>query len=276
MHRNDESFQEVMKTTRHAPARPGVEDFGVDLKDINTGVHSTRLAEWAIRVARKMNIPEDRLYQVEIAALLHGVGIIGVPDAILKKAGPLTDEERTLINRHPEYSWSILRRFPGLEEASLLCTITKVRTAQAIPQDCKPPTSRSCQESSLSSTPTMRWFRTVATAKACPTAKRSGACFAAVGRNSIPMSFQPLFRSPNRKQQMFSKLLEPVPPQFSSAYLERFGERCALARSFQPSQRLRTLVNTRIQTVTLRFPQRETPSPFVKLPGMSRTDLRIC
>ncbi|HEY1799286.1 MAG TPA: HD domain-containing phosphohydrolase, partial [Terriglobales bacterium] len=91
----------------------------LDLKDLNTGVHSTRLAEWAIRVARKMNIPETRSYQVEVAALLHDVGKVGVPDAILKKTGPLTDDERALINRHPEYSWSILRLFPGLEEASL-------------------------------------------------------------------------------------------------------------------------------------------------------------
>ncbi|HXM09596.1 MAG TPA: HD-GYP domain-containing protein [Terriglobales bacterium] len=91
----------------------------LDLKDINTGVHSTRLAEWALRVARKMAIPEERLYQVEVAALLHDIGKIGVPDAVLKKAGPLTPEERAIINRHPEYSWSILRLFPGLEEASL-------------------------------------------------------------------------------------------------------------------------------------------------------------
>src|SRR3984893_14098203 len=91
----------------------------LDLKDINTGVHSTRLAEWALRVARKMDIPEDRLYQVEVAALLHDIGKIGVPDAILKKAGALTPEERAVINRHPEYSWSILRSVPGLEEASL-------------------------------------------------------------------------------------------------------------------------------------------------------------
>ncbi len=91
----------------------------LDLKDISTGVHSTRLAEWAIRVARKLNIPEDHLYQVEVAALLHDIGKIGVPDAILKKQGPLTTEERALINRHPEYSWSILRLFPGLENASL-------------------------------------------------------------------------------------------------------------------------------------------------------------
>src|SRR5436190_18894676 len=91
----------------------------LDLKDISTGVHSTRLAEWAIRVARKLNISEDHMYQVEVAALLHDIGKIGVPDAILKKQGPLTAEERVVINRHPEYSWSILRLFPGLEDASL-------------------------------------------------------------------------------------------------------------------------------------------------------------
>jgi HD-GYP domain-containing protein (c-di-GMP phosphodiesterase class II) len=91
----------------------------LDLKDISTGVHSTRLAEWALRVAREMNIPESRSYQVEVAALLHDIGKVGVPDAILKKNGPLTPEERAIINRHPEYSWSILRLFPGLEEASL-------------------------------------------------------------------------------------------------------------------------------------------------------------
>lgn len=91
----------------------------LDLKDISTGVHSTRLAEWALRVARKLDMPEECLYQVEVAALLHDVGKIGVPDAILKKAAPLTPEERAVINRHPEYSWSILRLFSGLEEASL-------------------------------------------------------------------------------------------------------------------------------------------------------------
>jgi len=91
----------------------------LDLKDINTGVHSTRLAEWALRVARKLDVAEECLYQVEVAALLHDVGKIGVPDTILKKNAPLTPEERALINRHPEYSWSILRLFSGLEEASL-------------------------------------------------------------------------------------------------------------------------------------------------------------
>ena len=91
----------------------------LDLRDLNTGVHSTRLAEWAVRVARKLGIPEGDLYQLEVAALLHDIGKIGIPDAILKKEGKLTDEERALMNKHPEHSWSILRLFPGLEKASL-------------------------------------------------------------------------------------------------------------------------------------------------------------
>jgi len=91
----------------------------LDLRDLNTGIHSTRLAEWAVRVARRLQIEEADFYQLEVAALLHDIGKIGVPDAILKKDGKLTDEERALMNKHPEYSWSILRLFPGLDKASL-------------------------------------------------------------------------------------------------------------------------------------------------------------
>jgi HD-GYP domain-containing protein (c-di-GMP phosphodiesterase class II) len=91
----------------------------LDLRDFGTGVHSTRLAEWAVRVARKMGIAETDLPQLEVAALLHDIGKIGIPDSILKKEGKLTDEERSLMNKHPEYSWSILRLFPGLDQASL-------------------------------------------------------------------------------------------------------------------------------------------------------------
>lgn len=91
----------------------------LDLRDLGTGIHSTRLAEWAVRMAGKLGIPESDLYQFEVAALLHDIGKIGIPDAILKKEGKLTDGERALMNKHPEYSWSILRMFPGLEKASL-------------------------------------------------------------------------------------------------------------------------------------------------------------
>jgi HD-GYP domain-containing protein (c-di-GMP phosphodiesterase class II) len=91
----------------------------LDLRDLGTGIHSTRLAEWAVRVARKLGLAEADFYQLEAAALLHDIGKIGIPDAILKKEGRLSDEERALMNKHPEYSWSILRLFPGLDKASL-------------------------------------------------------------------------------------------------------------------------------------------------------------
>jgi len=91
----------------------------LDLRDLGTGIHSTRLAEWAVRVGRKLGLPESDFFQLETAALLHDIGKIGIPDAILKKEGKLTDQERVLMNKHPEYSWSILRLFPGLDKASL-------------------------------------------------------------------------------------------------------------------------------------------------------------
>jgi HD-GYP domain-containing protein (c-di-GMP phosphodiesterase class II) len=91
----------------------------LDLKDLNTGVHSTRLAEWSLRVAHEIEIPEELWRDIEVAALLHDIGKIGVPDAILRKPGRLTEEERALMNKHPEYGWAILRLFPGLEQASL-------------------------------------------------------------------------------------------------------------------------------------------------------------
>src|SRR5256885_11136573 len=70
----------------------------LDLKDLNTGVHSTRLAEWAVRVAEGLGIDESVLRDVEAAAILHDIGKIGVPDAILNKPGKLTEEVRQIIN----------------------------------------------------------------------------------------------------------------------------------------------------------------------------------
>lgn len=92
----------------------------LDLKDLNTGVHSTRLAEWAIHVASELGLEEHELINIETAALLHDIGKIGIPDAILNKPGKLTTEEYELMKRHPEYGWAVLRQIPTFEIASLL------------------------------------------------------------------------------------------------------------------------------------------------------------
>jgi HD-GYP domain-containing protein (c-di-GMP phosphodiesterase class II) len=87
----------------------------LDLKDLNTGYHSTRLAEWSVRVAQELGMPEDSFEDVEITALLHDIGKIGVPDSILKKPAKLEVEEYELMKKHPEYGWGIIRLFPSFE-----------------------------------------------------------------------------------------------------------------------------------------------------------------
>jgi HD-GYP domain-containing protein (c-di-GMP phosphodiesterase class II) len=92
----------------------------LDLKDLNTGVHSTRLAEWAVRIGRELGLDDAYLQDLEVAAILHDIGKIGIPDSILRKPAALTAEERALMQKHAEYGWAVLRVVPGFERASLL------------------------------------------------------------------------------------------------------------------------------------------------------------
>jgi len=92
----------------------------LDLKDLNTGIHSTRLAEWALHVGGELGLDPSALADIEVAALLHDIGKIGIPDAILNKPSRLTPEEYDLMKKHPEYGWVVLRQIPGFERASLL------------------------------------------------------------------------------------------------------------------------------------------------------------
>lgn len=92
----------------------------LDLKDLNTGVHSTRLAEWAMHIARELGLNDGALADIEIAALLHDIGKVGIPDAILNKPARLTEDEYALMKKHPEYGWAVLRQIPGMKSASLV------------------------------------------------------------------------------------------------------------------------------------------------------------
>jgi diguanylate cyclase (GGDEF)-like protein len=80
----------------------------VDARDSATQDHSRNVAILAVDVARELGLEDQRVRLLESAALMHDVGKIGVPDDILRKAGPLTDEERIRVSEHPALGERIL------------------------------------------------------------------------------------------------------------------------------------------------------------------------
>ncbi len=80
----------------------------LDLRDRDTEGHSRRVTEMALALARDMGLGEAELVHIRRGALLHDMGKLGVPDAILHKPGPLSEEEWVVMRRHPSYAVEIL------------------------------------------------------------------------------------------------------------------------------------------------------------------------
>lgn len=70
--------------------------------------HPYRVAELSLRLARKMGYPEDRLGDLVHGALLHDVGMLGVPENVIRKPGRLDEVERALMQQHPTYARLLL------------------------------------------------------------------------------------------------------------------------------------------------------------------------
>jgi len=87
----------------------------VDVRFSGSARHSETVGRYAELMARELGLSERRVGRVRLAGLLHDVGKVGVPDAILLKPGPLTDEERKVIVRHPELGAQILEH-PSLRD----------------------------------------------------------------------------------------------------------------------------------------------------------------
>ncbi|MCS7239867.1 MAG: HD-GYP domain-containing protein [Candidatus Bipolaricaulota bacterium] len=84
----------------------------VSARDRYTGVHSEQVAEIAVKLARALKLPQEEVERIEAAARVHDLGKIAIPDAILLKPGPLTEEEWKVVKKHPIVSAEILQ---GLE-----------------------------------------------------------------------------------------------------------------------------------------------------------------
>ena len=89
----------------------------LEFRDKETEGHSRRVTETTLKIARALEIPEDELVHIYRGALLHDIGKMAIPDEILRKTGPLTHEERTIIRKHPEIAHQLLEPIPFLKKA---------------------------------------------------------------------------------------------------------------------------------------------------------------
>jgi HD-GYP domain-containing protein (c-di-GMP phosphodiesterase class II) len=92
----------------------------VEARDAYTGKHAERVAAYGMELARCCGLAVEDSPQIEFGFLLHDVGKVAVPDAILFKSGSLTEEEYALVRRHPVIGSEILRDIDFLGEGKLV------------------------------------------------------------------------------------------------------------------------------------------------------------
>jgi len=88
----------------------------IEKKDQYTGGHSKRVAHYAVGIAREMELSDEEIARIRLAAILHDVGKIGVEDKILKKDAPLEVYEWPVMRQHPELGYQIMKKVEGLKE----------------------------------------------------------------------------------------------------------------------------------------------------------------
>ncbi|HSJ87953.1 MAG TPA: HD domain-containing phosphohydrolase [Anaerolineales bacterium] len=89
----------------------------LDLRDKETEGHTQRVTEMTIHLARHFAFSEEELLHIQRGALLHDIGKMGVPDNILLKLEPLTEEEWIIMRQHPQYAYDLLKPITFLARA---------------------------------------------------------------------------------------------------------------------------------------------------------------
>jgi len=90
----------------------------IEARDPYTGGHVWRVSQFAKLLATKLGLPEDEVIRISIAAYLHDIGKVGIPDGMLRKAGMLTDEEYAIVKTHPSIGSRLLAGHPLAEVVS--------------------------------------------------------------------------------------------------------------------------------------------------------------
>ena len=89
----------------------------VEARDAYTGKHAERVAAYGVEIATRIGLPLAETPEIEFGFLLHDVGKVAIPDAILFKPDPLSDAERAVMERHTVIGWEILRDIDFLGDA---------------------------------------------------------------------------------------------------------------------------------------------------------------
>jgi len=89
----------------------------VELRDQETAGHTKRVTELTLKLARRLGVPEEDLVHIRRGAMLHDIGKLGIPDRILLKPGPLSEEEWAIMKKHPVYAYEWLSGIPFLRRA---------------------------------------------------------------------------------------------------------------------------------------------------------------
>jgi len=110
----EENLAEAYDTTLEGWAK------ALELRDKETEGHSRRVTETTLVVARAMQFNEAELIHIRRGAILHDIGKMGIPDDILRKNGPLTAEERLIVEKHPQTAYDLLKPISHLEKAVMI------------------------------------------------------------------------------------------------------------------------------------------------------------
>ena len=89
----------------------------LDLRDGETEGHSRRVVDLTAKLAAELGVCGEQLVHIRRGALLHDVGKMALPDAVLRKAGELDEEEQALMRRHPEHAYEMLKGIDFLRPA---------------------------------------------------------------------------------------------------------------------------------------------------------------
>lgn len=104
-----QGMQELNVSIVHALAT------AIDARDPYTSGHSKQITDFAVALANAVDLPEAQVQEIRYAGLLHDIGKIGIPEAVLQKPGALTEEELDIVRRHPLIGQKIIESLESLE-----------------------------------------------------------------------------------------------------------------------------------------------------------------